>query len=67
MKKPFLLIAWDLYDAEGGTDDWIGCYKTLEEAEDQVQKHSTYGFYYINGVSYDCYKIVDLREWTETP
>jgi hypothetical protein len=44
MKKPFLLIAGDCYYPDAGTGDWIACYETSEEAENQVEviPHHTY-------------------------
>lgn len=45
MKKPFLLIAGEGYYPSSGTDDWIGCFETCEEAKSQVefvQYHSYY-------------------------
>jgi hypothetical protein len=44
MKKPFLLIAGDAYYPSSGTGDWIGCFETQKEAEEQVDvvEHHTY-------------------------
>lgn len=36
--KPFLLMAGDNYYPSGGSQDWIGCYETLEEAQAQVSR-----------------------------
>lgn len=44
MKKPYLLICGDCYYPSAGTGDWIGCYETQKEAEEQVKviEHHTY-------------------------
>lgn len=38
MTKPYLLIAWRCYYPGGGTDDWVCCFKTREEAEADVEE-----------------------------
>lgn len=48
MKKPFLLIAGEGYYPSSGTGDWIGCYETQKEAEEQV-KFIEYHTYYTKG------------------
>ena len=56
--KPYLLIVGDKYYPEQGTGDWIGCYKTEEEAKevwDGMRDHSVYKWY----------EIVDLRDWVD--
>ena len=55
--KPYLLIAGDKYYPEQGTYDWIGCYKTKEEAEEKWEEISKQKY------APEWYKIVDLREW----
>ena len=69
--KPYLLIAGLQYYPDGADGDWIGCYKTREEAEAmmtytsgkthlwQVAEHPDYGKNY----DVDWYRIIDLREW----
>ena len=48
MKRPYLLIAGDNYYPSGGTDDWIDCYETLEEAKAQVEANE-YPIYFTKG------------------
>ena len=36
--KPYLLIVGDTYYPESGTGDWIGCYKTEEEAKEETKR-----------------------------
>lgn len=81
MKKPFLLIAGYGYYPSRGTEDWIGCYESYEEALSQVEI-KTINIYYSRGPNkgnlqktienyiiknnkLDWYDIVDLREWTD--
>jgi hypothetical protein len=65
--KKFLLLAGDHYYPRGGTDNWIGCFATREEAEAQVfvAKEPFYGIMIkmVNGKPVDWYEIVDLEEW----
>lgn len=77
--KYFLLIAGECYYPSEGTEDWIKCYETQEEAQKDVVKTKediigqsgqkkgkiiwTLEGYVINGKKYDWYEIVDLRDW----
>lgn len=69
MNKPFLLIAGDDYYPQNGIHDWVGRFKTYEEAEDIVEKTyskpgKAYAVYYkVNGRNVDWYKIVNLETW----
>ena len=58
--KTYLLIAGYDYYPGSGTQDWIGCYATEEDAKESVEKLKSdddeYG-------SYDWFHIVDLKEW----
>ena len=79
--KYFLLMAGDVYYPEGGTDDWIGCFETFEEAHSKVstvehkrvitrgknkgQEEITGKSYRIGERNFEWYDIVDLREWME--
>lgn len=70
MEKPYLLIAGWNYYPQAGTDDWIACFETYEEAESRVIKINTLSdednmTLKVNNESYDWYKIIDLREWTD--
>ncbi len=57
--KTYLLIAGYDYYPGSGTQDWIGCYATEEDAKEAVEKlknaDDDYGA--------DWFKIVDLKEW----
>ena len=69
--KPYLLIAGHKYYPDRADGDWVGCYKTREEAEKmmtytsgkvprlQVAQHPRYG----KNHSVDWYEIIDLRGW----
>ena len=66
MKKPYLLIAGDCYYPSSGTDDWKGCYETIEEIQEMLEKDPDdcpEGAVKIDGAPYDWYYIIDLREW----
>lgn len=65
MLKPFLLTAGDTYYPCSGDLDWQGTYATKEEAERQITRSIEYGceVFTINGISFDWYKIIDLRKW----
>ena len=58
--KTYLLIAGYDYYPGSGTQDWIRCYATEEDAKEVVEKlkndDDEYG-------SYDWFRIVDLKEW----
>ena len=69
MKKFLLIASHDSYPGQG-TNDWIGCFTTREEAENAVIKEpweykgETRYDKKINGRDYvDWYEIVDLDEW----
>ncbi len=68
MKKPYLLIAGEQYYPSSGTDDWKGCYETIEEIMDLL-KVDPEGWgskpVTINGTDYDWYYIIDLRVWAD--
>jgi hypothetical protein len=77
--KKFLLIAGAGYYPQSGTDDWIGCFNTYEEAKSKVSVKETHEYfsrgprkgeiketrkhYEIDGGEVDWYEIVDLEEW----
>jgi hypothetical protein len=68
--KKFLLITGDHYYPRSGTDNWIGCFTTREEAENAIIKEpfeykgKTLYRYKTNDENYvDWYEIVDLEEW----
>ncbi len=75
MTKPYLLIAGYQYYPAPGTDDWIGCFSTKEDAEEEVievvvpkYRNKKFGDgmvtkWSIRDMEYDWYEIVDLREW----
>lgn len=50
--KKFLLIAGDDYYPRAGTDNWIGCFATREEAENAMANEEA-----------DWYQIINLEEW----
>jgi hypothetical protein len=66
MNNPYLLIAWDTYEPCPGTGNWLGCFKTYQEAAEQIEllEDSIHFRYSIRGIKYDGYQIVDLRYWT---
>jgi hypothetical protein len=73
--KPFLLTAGDFCYPLSGTGDWIGCFSTKEDAEEEVievvvpkYRNKKFGDemvrkWSIRDMEYDWYEIVDLREW----
>jgi hypothetical protein len=77
--KYFLLTAGDCYYPQGGTEDWIGCFDTYQDALSQVkevqhyetitkgkkkgEQRKTFQEYFINGTKYDWYCIIDLIDW----
>jgi hypothetical protein len=68
--KHYLLIAGDHYYPSSKTGDWIGCFSTREEAENNIFKEPfmhrgiTLYRYKINDHDYvDWYEIIDLEEW----
>lgn len=61
MIKPYLLIVGDKYYPEQGTGDWIGCYKTEEEAKEVWDGMRGDHFNYLD----KWYEIVDLRDWVD--
>jgi hypothetical protein len=75
MTKPYLLIAGYQYYPSYGTGDWIGCFSTKEDAEEEVievvvpkYRNKKFGDgivtkWSIRDMEYDWYEIVDLREW----
>ena len=79
--KKFLLIAGDNYYPQGGTEDWIGCFETYEEAKSQVKIEQVHVYYLrgprmgeikethtkciINGHEQDWYNIINLQEWMD--
>lgn len=81
MAKYFLLIAGDNYYPGSDTSDWKDTFKTYQEAEDKVkvirheelytkgkkkgQVKSIWYTYEYNGLKYDWYKIIDLREYID--
>lgn len=69
MNKPFLLTAGHFYYPRSGDSNWISCFETQELIEDQItiddNQYYGDGKFIINGIRYDWYKIIDLREWTQ--
>lgn len=61
--KKYLLIVGENYYPCSGTDDWIGCFETYEEALSQFKQDGEYGFIWYNGKRYDWYDIINLEEW----
>lgn len=66
--KKYLLIAGHNYYP--GTNDWIGCFNSFEEAnatvtptEDRLDKKRSIEYYIINDNKYDWFQIVDLSDW----
>jgi hypothetical protein len=50
--KKFLLIAGDDHYPRAGTEDWIGCFASYEEAQKAIANYDV-----------EWYRIVDLEEW----
>ncbi len=75
MTKPYLLIAGYNYYPAPGTDDWIGCFSTKEDAEEEVievvvpkYRNKKFGDGMvtkgsIRDMEYDWYEIVNLLDW----
>ena len=77
--KKFLLIAGTCYYPQQGTEDWVGCFETYEEAKSKVQTTQEHQYFTkgpkkgqiketrtilsVNGHPEDWYQIVDLEEW----
>lgn len=77
--KKFLLIAGYSYYPQSGTDDWIGCFASYQEATALIKKEQIHEFFsrgprkgqiketreklFVNGQERDWYDIVDLEEW----
>lgn len=59
--KRYLLIAGATYYLSSGTEDWIACYESLEDAARQVSIDER--GYKIGEFTYDWYKIIDLSKW----
>ena len=57
--KTYLLIAGYDYYPGSGTQDWIGCYATEEDAKEAAERLKKDDEY----VSCDWFKIVDLNKW----
>lgn len=73
MNKPFLLTASDAYYPRSGTDDWIACFSTHDEAMEQIEEiyHHEYfckgkrkGEIKSTHKSYNI-KNVGMRDWYE--
>jgi hypothetical protein len=60
--KRYLLIAGDNYYPQLGTNDWVGCFETYEEAEAKVVKIKKHEFS-VNSSTRDWHEIVDLMKW----
>lgn len=45
MTKPFLLIAGDYYYPGADTEDWVGCYSSLEDALERVETLETHSYF----------------------
>lgn len=68
MAKYFLLMAGEYHYPMADTGDWISTFETKADAEETITVKLTDSYnmdYIINGVKYDWYKIVDLRDWIE--
>ena len=79
--KYFLLIAGNSYYPQVGTDNWIGCFETFEEANSKAsiiehkrvitrgknkgQEEITGKSYRIGESIFDWFDVVDLRKWME--
>jgi hypothetical protein len=79
--KKFLLMAGASYYPQGGTEDWIRCFETYEEAKSQVKIEQVHDYYlrgprkgqikethtksFINGYECDWYNIINLQEWMD--
>jgi hypothetical protein len=77
--KKFLLIVGNDCGRLLGTEDWIGCFSTREEAEAQIKWEEICEYYSkgprkgqikktlknlsVNGINIYWYNIVDLEEW----
>jgi hypothetical protein len=77
--KKFLLIAGSGYYPQSGTDDWVGCFSSWDEARAQVKVEEIHEYFskgprkgqikqtreqlFVNGNEEDWYDIVDLEEW----
>lgn len=77
--KKYLLIAGDFYYPQGGTEDWKGCYATIEEAKARItteeipilfmqgkrkgQVKEIHKSFLLDGYHIDWYDIVDLEAW----
>lgn len=68
MNRPFLLIAKGKNEALSGVGNWIGFFSSIEQIERKITKkwrgppwggHN----YFIDGVCYDGYEIIDVRKW----
>lgn len=76
-------MAGDNLYPEAGTENWIGCFATLVDAQaafqvKEVPKYANGKFssdptkktitkYVIDGKAHDWYEIVDLRKWVDLP
>ncbi len=63
--KRYLLIAGDRYYPQAGTDDWVGCFETREEAEAQVVLTKEHNQEHKAPIVRDWYVVVDLMEWVK--
>lgn len=63
--KKFLLLAGFRYYPCPSTEDWIGCYATREEAEEQIKIDYSKGVkrMLVNGKECEWHDIVDLEGW----
>lgn len=68
--KKYLLMAGNNYYPCSGTNDWIACFSTWEEAnaavtptENHIDKKRSIEYYIINDNKYDWFEIVDLSDW----
>lgn len=65
--KPFLLIAGETLYPSAFTEDWVGCYRTYDEAMGAVvipdPECPWKGPFMVEGRSCDWYEVVNLREW----
>ena len=77
--KKFLLIAGFGYYPGRGTDDWVDCFSSYEEAKSLIKEEEIHEYFskgprkgqiketriklFVDGKERDWYDIVDLEEW----
>jgi hypothetical protein len=77
--KKFLLIVGQDYYPQSGTEDWIGCFETYEEAKSKIHTTEEHEYFtkgprkgqvkstriklWLDKSPVGWYEIVDLEEW----